>query len=112
VEKLNGEDLQLTEAEHRRSPSALSYATTKLLCRDYTDHTRHAFMRIYLQVPYRGTEIDDPDTRVSQAATLVPEELIAYQELTQMPSITPKLLGNRTTTQDKSGPVLVVSWPG
>jgi hypothetical protein len=62
-------------------------------------------MRIYLQVPYRGTEIDDPDTRATQVTTIVPEELIAYQELTEMSSVTPKLLGHRTTTQDKSGPV-------
>jgi hypothetical protein len=106
VEKLNEEDFQQTEAEHRRWPSHLSYVTTKFICRDRTDHTKDAFMRIYLQVPYRGTEIDDPDTRATQATTIVPEELIAYQELTQQKSsVTPKLLGHRISKQDKSGPV-------
>ncbi|KAE8349501.1 hypothetical protein BDV28DRAFT_163558 [Aspergillus coremiiformis] len=106
VKKLNEGDSQLTEAEAEHTRGCrLSFATTKLLCRDPTDHTKHAFMRIYLQLPYRGTEIDDADTRASQAATIVPQELIAYQELTQKSSITPKLLGYRTTPQDKSGPV-------
>ncbi|KAF7179098.1 hypothetical protein CNMCM7691_008027 [Aspergillus felis] len=57
-------------------------------------------------VPYRGTEMDDADTRASQAMTLIPQELIAYQDLTKKESSnTPKLLGYSISTQDTSGPV-------
>lgn len=104
VKKLNEYDLQLSE-EHHRLGLRLSLATTKLLCRDPKDHTKQAFMRISLQVPYRGTEMDDTDTRAKQATTLTPQELIAYQELTEKSMSTPKLLGYRTTTQDSSGVV-------
>lgn len=104
VKKLNEYDHQLSE-EQRRLGFRLSLASTKLLCRDPRDCTKHAFIRIYLQVPFRGTEIDDADTRASQATTLTPQELIAYRDLTQHSSNTPKLLGYKTTTQDNSGPV-------
>lgn len=104
VKKLNEDDFQLTEDEYRHG-HRLSVAITKLLCHDPEDHKKHAFMRIYLQVPYRGTEIEDPDTRATQATKIIPQELIAYEELTRKSSITPKLLGHKTTIQDKSGPV-------
>lgn len=60
-------------------------------------------MRIYLQVPIRGTEMDDAQTRASQAMQRTPQELTAYQDLTQKSSNTPKLLGYKTTVQDNSG---------
>lgn len=104
VQKLNEHDFQLTEAEYQ-SGCRLSFATTKLLCRDPKDHTMHAFMRIYLQVLYQGTETDDANTRASQATTIIPQELVAYQELTQLSSNTLKLVGHETTTQDQSGSV-------
>jgi hypothetical protein len=105
VEKLNEHNYQLDE-DDVRSGYRLSYATTKLLCCDPNDDTRRAFMRIYLQVPFRGTEIDDPDTRASQAMTIFPPELTAYQDLTKRKSSnTPKLLGYKASQQDKSGPV-------
>lgn len=62
-------------------------------------------MRICMRVPYRGTEMADVEARASQATKLVPQELIAYQELTWKSSNTAKLLGYRISTQDQSGPV-------
>ncbi|OOQ87318.1 hypothetical protein PEBR_17817 [Penicillium brasilianum] len=103
IEKLSENDGQLTEAEYRRG-ERLSYATTQLLCCD-PRHTKHlAFMRIYLQVPYSGSETEDADTRAKQAITHIPRELLAYQDLTtQDLGFTPKLLGYKISTQDKSG---------
>ncbi|RHZ61501.1 hypothetical protein CDV55_106549 [Aspergillus turcosus] len=73
---------------------------------EHDDHTKRRFMRIYLQVPFHGTEMDDADTRASQAMTIMPPELTAYQYLTEKQSSnTPKLLGYKISTQDKSGPV-------
>lgn len=105
VQKLSEEDWQLTEAEYRRG-ERLSFAVTKLLCCDPKNPTTFALMRIYLQVPYSGTEIDDADTRATQAATLIPRELLSYQDLTaQDIGCTPKLLGYKVSTQDNRSPV-------
>ncbi|OOQ91040.1 hypothetical protein PEBR_02252 [Penicillium brasilianum] len=102
VEKLSENNGQLTEAEYRHG-DRLSLAVIKLLCCDLK-HPKHlAFMRIYLQVPYSGTKMDDADTRAKQAITHVPRELLAYQDLTaQDLGFTPKLLGYKISTQDKS----------
>lgn len=52
------------------------------------------------------TEIDDADTRSRQAMKLTPSELIAYQDLTLKDSpFTPRLLGWKEGTQDRSGVV-------
>jgi hypothetical protein len=57
-----------------------------------------------MQVPYENTEMDVADTGATQATTYIPEELLAYQDLTsQELGITPKLLGFKITSQDKSG---------
>ncbi|CAI7651689.1 unnamed protein product [Penicillium palitans] len=93
---------QLDE-DRRRLGFHLSFACTKLLCCDPEDNTKLAFMRIYLQVPFRGTEMDDARTRANQAMKRTPQELIAYQDLTRKSSNTLNLLGHKTTVQGKSG---------
>ena len=61
-------------------------------------------MRVYIQVPHRTTEMDDPDTRGQQAISLIPQELASLLDLTEKGSnITPKLLGYKIGTQDRSG---------
>lgn len=61
-------------------------------------------MRVYLQVPLKNTEIQDPKTRSCQATTYTPPELTAYQKFTQRDfSNVPKLLGCKVSTQYKSG---------
>ncbi|KAJ5196160.1 hypothetical protein N7449_006639 [Penicillium cf. viridicatum] len=89
VNKLNEYDYQLDKEQHCLS-FRLSFACTKLLCCDPKDDTKLAFMRIYLQVPFRGTKMDDPQTRASQPNAPRKSE-------------TPKLLGYNNTVQDKSG---------
>lgn len=104
VKKLNEYDHQLGEKQRSYQGFGYSFASTKLLCRDPYDHSKTAFMRIFLQVPYLNTESDDADTRARQATALTPLELTAYQELLQKNSSnTPKLLGYKTTAQDRSG---------
>lgn len=61
-------------------------------------------MRVYLQVPIKNTEMQDPKTRSRQATTYTPPELTAYQRVTREDfSNVPKLLEYKVSTQDKSG---------
>ncbi|PLN81414.1 hypothetical protein BDW42DRAFT_185449 [Aspergillus taichungensis] len=86
LEKLNEHDYQVNEEENNE------YRTQKV------------FMRIYIQIPHRKTELDAMDTRSRQATTYNPPELIAYQDLTEKSSSnTPKFLGYKTDKQDHSG---------
>ncbi|KAK4865936.1 hypothetical protein LT330_009029 [Penicillium expansum] len=86
LEKLNEHDYQVNEEENDEA------------------RTKNAFMRIYIQVPHRKTELDDADTRSRQATTYNPPELIAYRDLTEKGSSdTPKLLGYKIDKQDRSG---------
>ncbi|KAL2871064.1 uncharacterized protein BJX67DRAFT_377670 [Aspergillus lucknowensis] len=102
--KLNECDLQASEEMRRRHRRVYSYATAKLLCCDPEKPSRRAFMRVYLQVPFKNTEIQDPETRSGQTTTYTPPELAAYQEFTQKDfRNVPKLLGYKVVTQDESG---------
>ncbi|KOS38704.1 hypothetical protein ACN38_g10476 [Penicillium nordicum] len=88
----------------RRRHGHYSYATAKLICCDPKKASRKAFMRVYLQVPIKNTEMQDPKTRSRQATTYTPPELTAYQRVTREDfSNVPKLLGYKVSTQDKSG---------
>ncbi|KAJ5138985.1 uncharacterized protein N7515_003833 [Penicillium bovifimosum] len=103
LSKLNEHDHQGTE-ETRGRHDHYSYATLKLLCCDPKKPSNQAFMRIYLQVPTRNTEMQGPQTRSRQATKFTPPELTAYQELTRQDfRHVPKLLGYKVSTQDKSG---------
>jgi hypothetical protein len=63
-------------------------------------------MRIYMQIPYVNTELNDSAIRAQQASVFTPEELLAYKTLTRRRStITPQLLGYKKGKQDSSGPV-------
>lgn len=60
-------------------------------------------MRVYIQVPHRTTEMDNADARGEQAASWIPQELASLLDLTEKgSSVTPKLLGHKTGTQDRS----------
>lgn len=61
-------------------------------------------IRVCVQVPHCGTEMEDPATRARQAIEYTPRELIAYKTFTQNGStITPQLLGYTETRQDSLG---------
>jgi hypothetical protein len=103
LQKLSEYDWQLPEAYYRRG-ERLSLAVAKLLCCDAKDSRKLAFMRIYLQVPYSGTEENDADSRATQAITYIPRELLAYQDLaSQNLGFTPNLLGYKNLNTRKVG---------
>ena len=103
LEKVNEHDYQVTKEEHDDNGSR-SFATARYLCCDPKTRSRKAFMRIYMQVPHRKTEMDDADTRSQQATIYHPRELIAYLDLTEKGSTeTPQLLGYKIDKQDRSG---------
>lgn len=83
---------------------AVSWACIKYRCQKSDDKTQIAHIRIWMQIPNFGTEIDDQATRAQQAApTWMPLELIAYKGLTDNQSdVTPRLIGWRKE-QDASG---------
>lgn len=103
LEKLNEHEFQVNKEENN-DYGFCSFASAKFQCCDPKQRSKEAFMRIYIQVPHRKTEMDDANTRGQQATTFTPPELLAYQDLTQKHSInTPKLIGYKTDTQDRSG---------
>jgi hypothetical protein len=61
LEKLNERNFQASE-EMRRRHGHYSYATAKFLCCNPKKPSRKAFMRVYLQVPFKNTEIQNPRT--------------------------------------------------
>ncbi|KAJ5354380.1 uncharacterized protein N7496_012813 [Penicillium cataractarum] len=105
LEKLNEHEYRYNQGEYA-DYGFRSFATAKLLCCDPQDRKTTAFMRIYIQIPYRPFKTDDPATRGQQATTFTPPELTALLDLTQKRSTnTPKLLGYKVSTQDSLGPV-------
>ncbi|KAJ5779107.1 hypothetical protein N7457_006827 [Penicillium paradoxum] len=103
ISKLNEYDDQAT-VEQNKAYGFRSFASAKFLCCDPQRHATKAFMRVYIQVPHRTTEMDDADTRGQQATSWTPQELVSLLDLTEKGlNITPKLLGYKTSTQDRSG---------
>ncbi|KAF4771079.1 hypothetical protein HAV15_012580 [Penicillium sp. str.  len=103
LKKLNEYDDQAT-VEQNKAYGFRSFASAKFLCCDPQRRATKAFMRLYIQVPHRTTEMDDADTRGQQATSWTPQELASLLDLTEKGSnITPKLLGYKISTQDRSG---------
>ncbi|OQD95336.1 hypothetical protein PENSOL_c021G05409 [Penicillium solitum] len=103
LKKLNEYEFQVNQEENNDYGSR-SFASAKFECSDPKRSSKKAFMRMYIQLPHRKTEMDDADTRGRQAVAFTPPELNAYQDLTQNHSSnTPKLIGYKTGTQDRSG---------
>ncbi|KAJ5707000.1 hypothetical protein N7488_006801 [Penicillium malachiteum] len=78
-----------------------SFATIRLACRRAEIRVARSpspdtEIRVYLQVPYINTELEDPDVRAEQAVDFEPKELKAYKMMTPDESVfqfTPNLLG-------------------
>ncbi|CAI7581257.1 unnamed protein product [Penicillium discolor] len=101
--KLNEYEFQVNQQENNDYGSR-SFASAKFECSDPKKPSKKALMRVYIQLPHRKTEMDDADTRGRQAVAFTPPELTAYRDLTQKHSSnTPKLIGYKTGTQDRSG---------
>ncbi|KAJ5580149.1 uncharacterized protein N7459_006134 [Penicillium hispanicum] len=102
---------RLTEHESQMEAGAVqdgsrpSFAAVKFRCHDINDPSKEAFMRVYLQIPYAGTESEPAAERARQARTrYLPDELNALRSMTSQGStITPRLLGYMEDKQDESG---------
>lgn len=80
-----------------------SYACATFLVRSELDG-QEAYMRVYLQVPNKGTEFFPPDERAKQAAPGYHSEVEAIKAFYKQDStITPALLAISEDTQDKQG---------
>ncbi|KAJ5087187.1 hypothetical protein N7456_010803 [Penicillium angulare] len=75
-----------------------SFVSTKLKCQS---GNITAYMRIFMQVPFIGTESTPPHERAKQATTFNPRELQALSRLTTKGSrFAPRLLDTSIQTQD------------
>lgn len=80
-----------------------SYAFSTFLVRSDLDG-QDAYMRVYLQVPNKGTEFFPPDERAKQAASSYHREVKAMKAFNEQDSpITPALLAIKEDIQDIEG---------
>lgn len=98
---------QVSEIEYQIDERAVkdgslpSHAAIKLLCRNTRRRNQEAFMRIYLQIPYTGTDSQSLDDLAQQSATYTPIELEALQAMTEEgSSIIPQLYAYLEGQQD------------
>ena len=70
-----------------------SYTNAKFSCRNVANPAERGFMRIYLQIPDAGSELDPPSERAQRATFIYHIELEALETFTAKRSnITPTLL--------------------
>lgn len=106
MELLNERQLQVEEEDVVKEGAPPSYASIKLACVESTEPSRRAMMRVYMQIPYLNTELEDSETRAKQASTFTPRDLLAYKTFSGIPggaTFTPELLGYKENQQDSSG---------
>ncbi|KAJ5712521.1 hypothetical protein N7493_008989 [Penicillium malachiteum] len=105
-------------AQQHVKKDAPSYAAIKLSCSRADDPNFHAMMRVYIQIPYKNTELEEPKDRAKQAIEFKPKELQAFQILSNDSTtcdITPALLGYQESKQEASdivqgGFLTIVVW--
>lgn len=122
IDEIVREDIrQLEQSEVHEDVQ--SFASLKVLCHQvrqpFASKTR-AMMRIYYQIPWTNTDGASPKARATQAASMKPSELVAYQTLSKDPhasKFTPRLLGFEESKQQASanatapgGFVVIVVW--
>lgn len=101
VAKASEKISQVTQADTQDGLGP-SYAAARFLCR--SQDNQQAFMRIYMQIPYQGTEFASHQVRAQQATRYSHEELAALQTFTKNTSkITPSLLAYKETRQSDQG---------
>ncbi|KAJ5261340.1 hypothetical protein N7478_011935 [Penicillium angulare] len=101
-----------------RAYDAFSFATTILRATRRDQPSVVADIRVYIQVPYEGTEHDSPQSRAQQAETFSPNELKAYTIMSgdhETCHFTPKLIGYAEESQGPNGLVpggflITIAW--
>lgn len=83
----------------------LPYAAAKFLCHNKDNPSQKAFMRIYLQIPIKGTQYQSSEIRRKQAAGPQSHmELTALRMLQKVKcDVVPSLLGYREGKQAEDG---------
>lgn len=102
INKLDHRSFQQDEADLKYG-SFPAFASATFLVRNNLDE-QEAFMRVYLQVPRRGTEFSPPEERAKQADSSYHggvEAIKAFHE--KASTITPALLGYKEEAQDTQG---------
>lgn len=83
-----------------------SYADANFTCQNVDHPDRRGFMRIFLQIPDAGSELDTPEERARQASYIAHRELEALNAFTEKGSqITPTLLASEERRQADGDPV-------
>ncbi|KAJ5938843.1 hypothetical protein N7466_001977 [Penicillium verhagenii] len=83
-----------------------SYAAIELSCTSADDPIVHAMMRVYVQIAYTNTELEDSDICAKQEMKFKPGELKAFRILSEngaISSFTPRHLCDHKSKQDTSG---------
>ncbi|KAL1979810.1 hypothetical protein VTN96DRAFT_5096 [Rasamsonia emersonii] len=107
VTKVNEKHRQLDESDYEtyKTPSS---ASALFVCQNVDNPSEEALMRIYMQLPYKGSEMDRPEERAEQASetldSIAQSEFDALQRLTEKRcESTPTLLGYKKDKQDEDG---------
>ncbi|KAJ5198512.1 uncharacterized protein N7498_007629 [Penicillium cinerascens] len=101
LEAIDEHNFQFSEEIVQRD-SCVSYASIKLSCIEASNPSKRAIMRVYMQVPYDNTELEDLPTRAQQATTFRPKELTALLTL-RTSAYAPSLLGYDECRQGTTG---------
>ncbi|CAL5866293.1 uncharacterized protein PFLUO_LOCUS500 [Penicillium psychrofluorescens] len=109
IEKIKEDNYQAEPQEIHDGIAGVSFCAAKYLCVDPPSQKR-AFMRVYMQVPWEGTEVYPASERQKQVTSMskefMPIEGIAMKAFwKQNSSITPPLLGFKEGIQNPDMPV-------
>ncbi|KAJ5820052.1 hypothetical protein N7474_005643 [Penicillium riverlandense] len=109
IEKIKEDNYQAEPQEIHDGIAESSYCAAKYLCVEPSSQKR-AFMRVYMQVPWKGTEMYPGSERQKQVTTeskeFISMEIVAMKAFwKQNSAITPPLLGYKERVQDPGMPV-------
>ncbi|PLB48743.1 hypothetical protein P170DRAFT_425767 [Aspergillus steynii IBT 23096] len=95
---------QIVEHEEHDTEPKLSYSRATFLCRNARNPSQQAFLRVYMQIPHRGTE-DEPDfVRSAQAGTRTHDDIEAMALFhNKRAKHLPRCLGMKEIKQDILG---------
>jgi hypothetical protein len=107
TEKIKERYSQLDESDSKAFEST-SYAWALYACQNVDNLSEEALVKIYMQIPYMGSEFDLPEERATQASDVLIEssqsEYEALQHLTERRcQSTPALLGHKMDKQQENG---------
>jgi hypothetical protein len=111
--KIEEEEAEQNFGEEDEEEQYTSFSSALFSCEtpaNDSNPSRKALMKIWMQIPFKGSEFEPPATRAVQASQELPldaeYELKALQRLLAIDSLhTPKLLASKQETQPNDGMV-------